>query len=103
MTGVGTVPGSLPAPVAPGRLGEALEPEAALTYLQALGDWLARRRSELDALDREVLASAEAVAAKEGIRDSFRLVFNTGPAMGQTVFHVHAHVLGGGTPGFGAV
>ncbi len=25
----------------------------------------------------------------------FRLVFNTGEAAGQTIFHVHAHVLGG--------
>jgi hypothetical protein len=53
------VPSGVPAPRAPGRLGEALEPEAALAYLEALGDWLARRRTELDALDREVLASAE--------------------------------------------
>ena len=55
------VPAGVPAPPAPGRLGEALEPEAALTYLTALGDWLAARRAELDALDREVLASAEPV------------------------------------------
>lgn len=55
------VPAGPAAPPAPGRLGEALEPEAALAYLTALGDWLAARRAELDALDREVLASAEPV------------------------------------------
>ena len=55
------------------------------------------------ALAGEVLAAAEAVASKEGVRDSHRVVFNTGPAMGQTVFHVHAHVLGGGSTGFGEV
>ena len=27
--------------------------------------------------------------------DGWRWVFNTGPAAGQTVFHVHGHVLGG--------
>jgi len=36
------------------------------------------------------------VAAAEGIAaDGYRVVFNTGPRAGQTVFHVHAHVLGG--------
>lgn len=51
----------------------------------------------------EVLAAVEAVAQKEGVRESFRVVFNTGPSMGQTVFHVHAHVLGGDGIGFGEV
>ncbi len=55
------------------------------------------------ALAGQVLEAAAAVAEREGVRDSFRLVFNTGPAMGQTVFHVHAHVLGGGAVGFGEV
>ena len=55
----GSVPPGVPATPAPGRLGEALEPEAALAYLAALGEWLGRRRTELDALDHEVLASAE--------------------------------------------
>ncbi len=48
--------------------------------------------------DQELLAAvtreAAAVAADEGL-DSYRLLFNTGTGAGQTVFHVHAHVLGG--------
>jgi histidine triad (HIT) family protein len=36
------------------------------------------------------------VAAEQGIVESgWRLVFNTGAGAGQSVFHVHAHVLGG--------
>ena len=33
-------------------------------------------------------------AAQEGLTD-FRTVFNTGARVGQSVFHVHAHVLAG--------
>ena len=58
-TVTGQVPAGVPAPPAPGRLGEALDPADALAYLTALGAWLARRRAELDALDAEVLASAD--------------------------------------------
>jgi len=44
----------------------------------------------------EVVAQAHQVAAAEGIAaEGYRVVFNTGPRAGQTVFHVHAHVLGG--------
>lgn len=34
------------------------------------------------------------VAKQEGIED-FRLVFNNGERAGQTVFHIHMHILGG--------
>jgi histidine triad (HIT) family protein len=34
------------------------------------------------------------VAREEGI-EQFRLVFNNGTEAGQTVFHIHMHVLGG--------
>ncbi len=34
------------------------------------------------------------VAKKEGI-EQFRLVFNNGEEAGQTVFHIHMHILGG--------
>ena len=47
------------------------------------------------ALAGELLAAAAAVAAGEGLDDGFRVVLNTGADGGQTVFHVHAHVLGG--------
>lgn len=34
------------------------------------------------------------VAAQEGCED-FRIVVNAGPSAGQTVFHLHLHILGG--------
>ena len=44
----------------------------------------------------ELAVQAGRVAEAEGIVDSgYRVVFNTGAGAGQTVFHVHAHVLGG--------
>lgn len=47
------------------------------------------------ALLAELVGLANAVAADQADGD-FRLVFNTGAGAGQTVFHVHAHVLAGG-------
>lgn len=53
---------------------------------------------ELAAGDPDLLAEliglANTLAAEQADGD-FRLVFNTGPDAGQTVFHVHAHVLAG--------
>jgi histidine triad (HIT) family protein len=48
-----------------------------------------------DGLLAEVIEQAQEVAAREGVAEGHRLVFNTGPDGGQTVGHVHAHVLGG--------
>ncbi|RVX38195.1 histidine triad (HIT) family protein [Nonomuraea polychroma] len=49
-----------------------------------------------DGLADDVLKTAHAVAVQEGVADGgYRIVFNTGPGAGQTIFHVHAHVLGG--------
>ena len=42
-----------------------------------------------------VVATAKRLAGEHADGD-FRLVFNTGANAGQTVFHVHAHVLAGG-------
>jgi histidine triad (HIT) family protein len=44
----------------------------------------------------ELVGTAHEIAAAEGIEASgYRIVFNTGQDGGQTVGHVHAHVLGG--------
>jgi histidine triad (HIT) family protein len=52
----------------------------------------------LAAADPETLADLVAttaeIAAVDG-EDSYRLVFNTGSRSGQSVFHVHGHVLAG--------
>jgi len=48
------------------------------------------------ALLGEVISAAQQVAAAEGVDESgYRIVFNTGTQAGQTVPHVHGHVLGG--------
>jgi len=52
-------------------------------------------------LTAELVAAASAVAVQEGLvtadapEPGWRLVANSGPQAGQTVHHVHLHVLGG--------
>ena len=52
-------------------------------------------------LTAELVAAAHAVAVQEGLASDgapepgWRLVANSGPQAGQTVHHVHLHVLGG--------
>ena len=44
--------------------------------------------------------AAREIAEAEGLDEGYRLVFNTGPAARQTVFHVHMHLLGGRSMGW---
>ena len=48
----------------------------------------------------EVLAAATSVARQEGLTRGYRLVANTGDDAGQSVHHVHVHVLGGRSLGW---
>jgi histidine triad (HIT) family protein len=38
---------------------------------------------------------ASQIAAREGLSSGYRTVFNCGADAGQSVFHIHLHVLGG--------
>jgi len=53
------------------------------------------------ALLGHLMCVARDVARKEGVaEDGYRLVINNGAHAGQTVFHLHIHVLGGRTMGW---
>jgi histidine triad (HIT) family protein len=49
--------------------------------------------------DAEILGYCQLVAAKigreRGIEDGYRTVYNVGPRSGQSVFHLHLHLIGG--------
>lgn len=75
-----------------------IAPKAPVHLLVIPRDAQYRNVSELAAGDPALLAEMVATAqqlADEHCNGQFRLVFNTGENAGQTVFHVHAHVLGG--------
>lgn len=56
------------APAAPGNLGEQLDPQRLLGYLDALGSWLTSRRAELDELDAAVQSSGHAAELTGDVR-----------------------------------
>lgn len=43
----------------------------------------------------EIVKVAQKIAEDEGIEEGYRLVTNNGSTAGQTVFHLHFHLLGG--------
>lgn len=44
----------------------------------------------------DIFAAANQLARDQGIsKDGFRIVINCGPGAGQTVFHLHFHLMGG--------
>ncbi|MGW0756261.1 histidine triad nucleotide-binding protein [Streptomyces sp. NPDC002814] len=50
--------------------------------------------TEAPELAADVLRESKSVADEDKL-ESYRIVFNTGAGAGQTVFHAHAHVMGG--------
>ena len=47
------------------------------------------------ALLGEIVLLARQIANDAGLTGGYRTVFNTGPDAGQSVFHLHLHLLGG--------
>ncbi|HET8666873.1 MAG TPA: histidine triad nucleotide-binding protein [Terriglobales bacterium] len=58
-----------------------------------------RGLKEAQAEDAEIighmLLAAAQIARERGIEQGYRTVFNVGPLAGQSVFHLHLHLIGG--------
>jgi len=77
-------------PVAPVHV--LIMPKKPIMNLQALD------ASEL-MLIGEIVQVAQQIAEAKGVADGYRLLTNNGPDAGQTVFHLHFHLIGGGVLG----
>ena len=56
---------------------------------------LSDTESQDHALLGHLLLTAKRVAAEVGLENGYRIVINNGPDGGQTVYHLHLHILGG--------
>lgn len=50
---------------------------------------------EQESVIGHAVRAASTIAAQEGLTDGYRTVINTGADAGQSVFHLHVHLLGG--------
>jgi hypothetical protein len=79
--------GQVTAPVAPGRMGQALDPMAAQVYMDELSTWRDGRRRERDELDKAALQAATGSSATgdillsmalwKAVSDRYELLFAT--------------------------
>ncbi|HCO61023.1 MAG TPA: histidine triad nucleotide-binding protein [Porticoccaceae bacterium] len=56
---------------------------------------LADASEEDKALLGHVMIAAGEIARQAGVEEAFRVIVNNGADAGQTVFHLHLHILGG--------
>lgn len=77
---------------------EDIAPKAPVHVLVVPKTEAYRNVTELAATEPDLLAEVVEVGSRiaaERADGDYRLIFNTGESAGQTVFHVHAHVLAG--------
>jgi len=73
-------------PVAPVHV--LIMPKKEIRNIQSLDE------EDLDLIG-EIIQVAQIVAEKKGVADGYRLLTNNGPDAGQTIFHLHFHLIGG--------
>ncbi len=77
-----------------------IEPKAKI-HLLAIGKDHFKLLSEMDGeraeLLKYMLLKIPQIAAENGLSNGYRLIINQGEDAGQTVFHLHIHILGGET------
>jgi histidine triad (HIT) family protein len=79
-----------------------INPQAPVHILVVPRDHYADVATLADA-DPEALADLVALAREVAFNEAdgeFRLIFNSGPSAGQSVYHVHGHVIGGASLGW---
>jgi len=74
------------APVAPVHI--LIMPKKEIAGLQSL-------KPEDFSLINEIIQVAQQLAEEYNVEDGYRLLTNNGPLAGQTVFHLHFHLIGG--------
>jgi histidine triad (HIT) family protein len=77
---------------------EDIDPKAP-THVLVIPKKHIRGLKEATPEDAEIIGRCHLAAAKiardRGIEDGYRAVLNVGPRSGQSVFHLHVHLLGG--------
>ena len=77
---------------------EDIDPKAP-THVLIVPKQHIRGLREATAEDAEIIGSCHLTAAhiakQRGIENGYRTVLNVGPGAGQSVFHLHVHLLGG--------
>ena len=77
---------------------EDIDPKAP-THVLVVPKKHIRGLKEVSSEDAEIVGrchlTAARVARERGIEDGYRTVLNVGPGAGQSVFHLHVHLLGG--------
>lgn len=58
-------------------------------------DRIAHAQAQDQQLLGHLLLKVKEITTQQGIEEAFRLVINNGEAAGQTVFHLHIHILAG--------